>query len=467
MENKRIVSKSILYFIGNFSSKILSTILVPIYAFYVKSEDFGNYDLAQTMMNIIIPIVFVAIWDSILRFGLSSDKGKTEKTISSSFIFVIIMSIIFWISAIIIFYHLSIVREEYFLMVLMIFSHGLTQIWQYYCRALKENTTYVVAGILGTVINFLATILLICIMRVGVYGLYISYIVGQISIVIFLEYKIRIRKLLTLKYFEIIFLKKMIVFSAPLVLNAISIWLIPLMMRLVVMKNLGNVTTGLYAFANKFNLIVNLIGTVVTMAVVEEAILTAKEEGVVSQFSRTVQQLFRIFQSLIIIAVPVVYIFYQFIRSTEYFSTAEYIPWFLAYAAIMNLSSNVGAIFQITDTTKYQFITTVIGGIFGVLVAGIFVQSVGIYAVLFGQLLGAAIILILRYLIAKHISGFQISWLSVLLDGLIFLLFAFICKKDSIILIILMVVAASAYVYLRNKKMFNSGIKILRNRLIK
>lgn len=78
MENKKIIKKSGLYLIGNLSSKILTSLLVPIYAFYVTSADLGTYDYSHTIMNILIPILFISVWDAIIRFVLS-EKNEREK----------------------------------------------------------------------------------------------------------------------------------------------------------------------------------------------------------------------------------------------------------------------------------------------------------------------------------------------------------------------------------------------------
>ena len=39
--NSRVLKKSAIYLIGNFSSKILMAIIIPIYAFYIQSSDLG------------------------------------------------------------------------------------------------------------------------------------------------------------------------------------------------------------------------------------------------------------------------------------------------------------------------------------------------------------------------------------------------------------------------------------------
>ena len=103
MQNKKIVEKTGLYFIGNFSSKILTALLVPIYAFYISSEDLGTYDYSQTIMNIVIPIVFVSIWEAIIRFILGEkDKEDQNKKLATSAFFTVCMCLFFIIITLIV-----------------------------------------------------------------------------------------------------------------------------------------------------------------------------------------------------------------------------------------------------------------------------------------------------------------------------------------------------------------------------
>ena len=133
MENKRIAKKSLLYFIGNFSSKMLSSLLVPIYAFYIASEELGIYDYSQTIMNIVIPIVFVSIWEAIIRFILGNKDGKSkEKEFASSAVFTIGACIVLAIGIIIVGRFIEIHYIQYFIM--MCCATELAQIWQYYDR---------------------------------------------------------------------------------------------------------------------------------------------------------------------------------------------------------------------------------------------------------------------------------------------------------------------------------------------
>ena len=52
-------------------SKIVSFLLLPLYTSYLSPAQFGQYDLAYTFINLIVPIVFFQIWDGAFRFSLT------------------------------------------------------------------------------------------------------------------------------------------------------------------------------------------------------------------------------------------------------------------------------------------------------------------------------------------------------------------------------------------------------------
>ena len=95
MLNKKLIKKSGIYFIGNLSSKIFSALLLPIYAFYINTEDLGYYDFAQTVIGILSPIIVLAIWEAILKFILTEDNVLIKRKITTtSALFSLIMLLI-------------------------------------------------------------------------------------------------------------------------------------------------------------------------------------------------------------------------------------------------------------------------------------------------------------------------------------------------------------------------------------
>lgn len=466
MESKRLIKKTGLYFIGNLSSKILSFLLVPIYAFYIKTADLGYYDYAQTVMNVAVPIVFCAIWEAILKYILQEDSEEEKnKVLATSCGFSLFMSIILIIGSYVYNSFLTTKIEALNYIVFMIISYSLMFIWQYYSRALGANRIYVLTGIIGTVVNFGLNILLICGLKMGLNALFISYIMGNLSIIVILEIRLKILKKLRAKYFDLAILKKMLIFSTPLVLNLISTWLITGFGRFIITERLGSGENGLYAFANKFALVISMLGSVINMAIIEEALISAKKEGIGEGFIKTIENLFRIFQSIMLPAVPAIAIFYYIIKATEYYKSIIYFPTLLLYSLVMIMTTSFGTVFQIINKTKYQFITTALGSLVTVVVAVLFIDTYKLQAVVFAQLLGSVVMLMSRYIFVNKYVKFKIKWTPIIFMLMLYCALSVLCLIMPIWFSFVALILATVFIAFLNRDFIAYAINFVKRKV--
>lgn len=450
MEKKSLLKKSGLYLIGNMSSKVLTVILIPIYAYYITTETFGRYDYAVTLINIIIPIAFVAIWEAILKFLLSGSEEDKKKIITSSVVFTTIASLIMVLMASVYFYFNSVDIGYKGVFVVMLVVQGFSQVWQYYARALKANVVYVQAGITATVVNFCSIIICVCIFRFELFGLYISQLLGQIAVLLVIERKVKVLKYVNKNNLDLSIIKNMVKFSAPLVLNLVSLWLLSGFGKIIIVKYLGSAENGLYSFAIKFSQIIMVFGSVITMALIEEAISTKNKPGFPQKFSKTIEKLFEIFQMLGIVALPAIFVFYELIGKTDYYESRLYVPILIAYSIFMVMATNVGSIFQVINKTNIIFTTTILGSAVTVAISYIGIQTFGIYAVLVGQVLGALIMMLLRYFVAKKHIAICFNFKPIVFRLLIFSALAIACLKTGLFFTLIVAAAtvgASAFIY--------------------
>ena len=78
------LKKTSIYFIGTLSTKMISVMLVPIYAYFVAVSDLSDYDYFATIASTLSPIVFAAIWEAILKFGIDYNQKKASNIDLSS-----------------------------------------------------------------------------------------------------------------------------------------------------------------------------------------------------------------------------------------------------------------------------------------------------------------------------------------------------------------------------------------------
>jgi len=416
MENKSIIKKSAMYFIGIFSSRVLSALLIPFYAFYVATDELGYFDYTQTLMNILIPVAFLAIWEAVLKYVIGETEDHNKRimiTTLNTFIFGMVLVIMAAAYVLHILTKGSI--DSLHFIVLMMVTHAVAQIWQYYARALSLNKLYVIAGVIGSICNFVMNLLLIAVLKLGLKGLFLSYILSQASIFFVIEFKIQSIRKYSFRYFRFSMLKRMVSFSAPLVLNLISIWLISGANRVIISNTLGVGQNGLYSFANRFAIIITMLGSIISMALIEEAYTLNDLKEYAESFSRIIQNLFKVYFSLIVLAIPSIQLLYHFFQSTDFYQSANYVFLLLLNALFSTISTNFGSAFQVTNKTHYVFITTLIGA--GVSIGGslVLLHYFGIYGILAAQLAGSIAMMAARAAYAYKLTGLKVKWSPVVL----------------------------------------------------
>lgn len=468
MSTGRLVKKTGLYFIGNLSSKIVSAAILPIYAFFVLPNDLGAFDNAQVWANIFSPICFLAVWEAVLKFLIAEEnEEKIEKRISAILFFVALASIVTVIVSLILGFFYDIYCLN--IIVCMLIPMGLAQIWQYFARALHENTTYVIASIVGTLTNFVMLLILVCVLRLGLIGLSVSYIMGQTIIVVLIECKTRVIKKFSYKNIDLNELKSMLIYSIPLVLNLASLWLLNGFGRIIITNKLGTEANGLFTFALKISSLVYILGSVISMAITEEAILKINDPDIGEFFSDVNSKLFRLFLSICILMVPAITVFYYIIGNTEYVSSLNLAIFFLMKAIFAIMSTNMGAIFQATNKTYLTFTTTVAGTVIMVVISYLLIGNMGIAGVAVGQIVGSFVMMAFRWWYGKKLVNMKIKLKIIILLFIVYAIAFVISVNVGVILNFVLFAICGMVIFITNKKdimnilnKINSKIKVLR-----
>lgn len=434
MKNDSLIKKSLMYMIGNFSSKILSALLIPLYAFYISSADLGYFDYLQTLTSMLSPIVVLAIWESILKFALSEESEMEKQKVVNNGLFFSFCMLFFFLLLGILFKHVFFNNfNKYYLFLLMTFMFILGQVLQYVSRALQKNKVFVISGIISTIINFLFVIALVVFGKKGIDGLLVSYILGQLSISIYIIFSIKLHQLIKFKNIDYILMLNMIKYSAPLVLNLISVWSLSGFGRFLITNNLGVEANGLYSFAFKFSLLISMVGSVVNMAFIEETILTVKSSDFILNYEKQVINIATLFFNICVLALPIILVFYNFLESTDYYKTYIYIGPLILYAFYNILSTNIGTIFQAHGQTHILFLTTMFGAAINIIISVLLINVLGIWAIVLAQLIGSIVVSFTRYYLAYKKYRVNVYSFKLFVMTLIYLVIYFVSFKINLL----------------------------------
>lgn len=449
--NNSFIKKISIYFVGTLSSNLINVFLLPLYAYFVSAENLGEYDYILSVANMAVPIVFLCIWESALKFGIKNHH-ENEIVFSNMVLLQIVLSVIGIVIFVIVdMFHITSISLP--VTVLFVLSQGWAQLWQYSVRAYGENRLYVWAGIAGSITVIVVDVIFILIGNLNWIGLSVSHICSQFLIWLILEIKLHILLKWKIGLASAVWIKKILAFSVPLVVNNVALWFYSGGIRLVIRNFLGATETGMYSFASKFSVLISLCGSAVSMAFIEEVYHFRDLDEYKRKTSRMIEVISKAYFSIVLLAIPAIYILYSLaFKNTEYFLSSNYVFALLLSSLFTALSNSYGSAFQVSDS-KYIALTTVAGGLAAVVLSLILIDYLGIYAILIAGIVGPFTMMLLRALYAWIRMRVRVNWMYNIFILTISTIMAFILSKyRNLLLQITIFVVASALCTLFYKK---------------
>lgn len=219
---KKLVNNSLIFAIGNFGSKIMSFIMVPIYSYTLTTNDYGKVDLLTSLVSLLMPVICLDIYDSVFRFALDRSKNKSQ-IFSTGMIFAFISSILAIILGIVIsqFINSYPVMYTVIYMIVSVFYSLISN----FARAIGYVKQFAMAGIVNTFIMGGCNILFLIVIKMGMNGYMLSMILGQGVAILFLILTTKIFIYFGIRNLNNSILKKMLIYGVPLIPNNLAWWL--------------------------------------------------------------------------------------------------------------------------------------------------------------------------------------------------------------------------------------------------
>jgi len=261
---KQFFSKGIIYSIGSSLQLVVSFILIPTYTSYLTTEDYGILSLMTITSIMILTITKTPAATGFVRFFYAPDfSGKRKEllfnAIAYSLSISLVISILFLMSGR--YWALVILGSEKFLNVIYIYSiiiflQPLLDLAQDLLKMQKRAVKFCLMHFLNTLFSASLIIFLIMFYDFKYMALIWGALLSTIFPIAFLFYdiikniKVRIDTSL---------LRKVLNYGFPLILTALSLFIIEYSEQYIVKYFLGIDQVGLYSFGFKFAFIINII----------------------------------------------------------------------------------------------------------------------------------------------------------------------------------------------------------------
>lgn len=396
---KSLAGDVLAFGIGGFAVRAASFFMVPLYTYFLTTEDYAVVDLVTLSVQLAIPLLTCSISDALLRFGLDDSKNRRQ-VVGSAFlisIFGVAIAALLCASLGLMFENrvLALCAFLYFVGQLLLTVYGAYFKCCGRTKAMASISAF--AGIMTIAINVVA----IAFLHFGIIGYWVGNVLGcACGVVAYLIFG-GLRAFSYIKSWNKECLKAMLLYSIPLIPNSIFWWVNSSMDRFLLTVLTSLSFTGLYSVALKIPQILSTIGGYFFQAwniSVFKDFGSRESYGFICKGFKIVSVLLFVISScLIVLAEPLG----KLLFSGNFYQAWTLVPLLVVGTSVSLLNQFLGSIFTAAKDTKEIFVTTAMGSIVNVV-------SCALFIILFGGL-GAVVATALSYVAVYGARAIKIA----------------------------------------------------------
>ncbi|MBQ8042982.1 MAG: oligosaccharide flippase family protein [Clostridia bacterium] len=450
---KELIKNTGIITIGKICTQMISFFLLPLYTAVFSTEEFGIVDLFNTIVAFLLPILTIQIDQALFRFLIDARDNEEDKTrlITSAFLLVIIGIIAY--SVIFACIEPFISNEYKYFLLINVLANILSTLMLQVARGLGHNKEYSIGSFIVAAFTVILNVLFIVVLKLGVSGMFWAIFIANIMATIYLIFSKKTYKYIVPKMFSKKLLKAMCKYSAALIPNAVSWWVINVSDRAIISSMLSVAANGIYAAANKFSGMYINAYNIFNIAWTESAAIHINDQDKDEYFSKTINTGLKVFACFSLIIIGVTPFVFPWLINEKFGDAYNQIP-LLMLSSLFNVGVGLVSVIYVAkkrsfDISKTSFIAAVINIIVNVLL----IKYIGLYAASISTIVAYLAMFIYRAIDCRRYVKFKldvkmvmalttaftltfvmyyinISWLNVvMLVGVI--LFSILCNKNS------------------------------------
>ena len=258
-----LLGNTLVFALGGLAIKAVSLVLMPLYTTALTAGEYGTAELLNSAIEIVLPLLSLGVVEALYRFSIDDDVPKDELFAGSLVVLgggVVCAGVACALGSVL--WNMEHAAAFFVLFCSVCVFKATTQL----ARGLGHVRRFVLYGLINALAMVVSTYLLLVRAHTGIEGYLWSYTIGYLvgGLVAFLgsaEYR-----LLAPFRVDRVLLRRMLVYSLPLVPNLLSWWLVSVSGRYVVLWGSGLAAAGLFTAASKMPSLINIVASVFQQA---------------------------------------------------------------------------------------------------------------------------------------------------------------------------------------------------------
>lgn len=397
---KKYFLTTISFFVGNVFTKLISFFLLPLYTKFIAPEIYGIYGVNITIIQLVMPVVYVTIWDAVFRFAAEVETKEGKYAVISNGLPVMLVSS-FVCVAILLIINLFWSLYDPFLVCIYAIAGGFQYFYGYIARSMHDNKIFIISGCINSCINLMINWIGIVYFHCGIEILYSSYIIGTVVQIIIIEVKYLILKNFKTSCVSFQEFVKLIKFGGPLALNSIAQWLFTGLTQMMIAYKLGVYYNGLFSVAIKFALCISLVVSAFQFAWHEWAYELVKDKNSAAYYKRTINMLFGVLVLSSAILVLMIKLIYPYFIDETYWVSLPIIPHIVLFACMNAYSGFIATIYMSYKDVNILMTSTLISGGVNFLLLMILIPVMGFHGALVSLVAASVLMLLFRSIVLR------------------------------------------------------------------
>ncbi|MHC0441179.1 lipopolysaccharide biosynthesis protein [Flavobacterium sp. 3-210] len=426
---KQLGKNTILVFVGNIGSKMITFVMLPFYTKWLSVEDYGVSDNALVYASLLLGIVSLSISESIFIFPKDQETSKQKQFFTAGLFYSSILLcgagfILFGVKEF--FSQIGILKsitDNYIFIYSLVVALFFQTFLQQFSRSINNIKVYSISGVVLTLLTAVFSIAFIP--NYGLVGFFIAQILSYIVSGVYTFIHSKAYNYISFKTLSLERYKEMLKYSIPLIPNAVMWWLVGSLNRPVMEEYLGMHAVGLFAVSNKFPSLVNVLFSVFMVSWQISVIEEFKKEN----YEKFYNNILKIVFLFLIICVMTISILGKaltgFVADAKFIDSWKYIPILSLSALFSSISGFVGCNFSATRESKYYFYSSIWGALIAIVFNFLLIPIWGLY--------GAVVAIVLSHL-TMMLSRVKYSWKTVKIKEIyLYVFMLMICFTDVMV----------------------------------
>ena len=361
-KGKQLIANSILYAIGNFGSKILTFLVVPLYTYYIDTSDMGTYDVVITAVSLLAPIIVFSIYEGVYRWSVQDTKAA-GRFIQYGWMVELrnlaVFSVLYLLAGMVIqipYFEVTLL----YIIVLCVHTY-LARV----TRALGNTKLFALMGILYTVVYLGCNVLFIVICHYGVVSFLWSGFLGYLctAVIMIIVQQDIMHKGPSSERLDSGERRKILQYSLAITPNDICWWIVGLSDRFALVAFLSASANGIYSISQKFPTIISMLTSIFYMAWQDQSVSDYSSSEKDAYYTMVFEKYSRLLLCGSLCILPITKQIILLLMEASYHSAWQYVMPLYIGTVFSALSSFLGVGYLGSKETHKALYTTVLAAI--------------------------------------------------------------------------------------------------------